>query len=52
MNKLTQKNKSVFKRVLKYLLLKPITILCIKYKLDCTYKQAKNFYYLHQQFYK
>ena len=52
MNKLTQKRKSVLKKLLSYLFLKPVTILCIKYKLKCTYKQAKNFYYLHQQFYK
>jgi hypothetical protein len=52
MNKLTPKKTNLIKKVLRFFLLKPVIILCIKYKLNCTYAQAKNFYYLHQQFYK
>jgi hypothetical protein len=51
MNKLTPKKTNIIKKVLRFFLLKPITILCIKYKYDCTLKQSINLYRLHKQFY-
>jgi hypothetical protein len=50
MNKITTRKTSIFKKLFRFIFLKPFTVFYIMQNFNCTYKQAQSIYKIQKHF--